>query len=72
MDTYTIIRSRRRTVALEITREGQVLVRAPYRYPTASIADFVARHGDWIARHLAKQLQLTSLAPPPRQRKLPF
>ena len=27
--TYGIVRSRRRTVALEVTREGRVLVRAP-------------------------------------------
>lgn len=65
METYTIVRSRRRTVALEITREGRVLVRAPYRYPAASIADFVVRHGEWIARHLEKQRQLALMAPPP-------
>lgn len=64
METYTIVRSRRRTVALEITREGRVLVRAPYRYPAASIADFVVRHGEWIARHLEKQRQLALMAPP--------
>ena len=29
--TYEIVRSRRRTVALEVTREGRVLVRAPLR-----------------------------------------
>lgn len=29
--TYEIVRSRRRTVALEVTREGRVVVRAPLR-----------------------------------------
>ena len=29
MADYTVIRSRRRTIALEITRQGTALVRAP-------------------------------------------
>lgn len=64
MKTYTIIRSRRRTVALEITRDGRVLVRAPYRFPEDSAADFVSRHADWIAKHLEQQRRLALTAPP--------
>ena len=30
MTDYTVIRSHRRTMALEVTREGAALVRAPY------------------------------------------
>ena len=29
MDAYRLVRSRRRTLALEITREGEVVVRSP-------------------------------------------
>ena len=39
---YEIIRSRRRTVALEVTREGRVLVRAPQRMSREEIERFVA------------------------------
>ena len=54
---YTLIRSSRRTMALEITRDGRLLVRAPQRAPQAVIDRFVASHADWIAAHLEKQRQ---------------
>ena len=44
---YEIIRSRRRTVALEVTREGRVLVRAPLRMPQGEIERFVDGHAAW-------------------------
>jgi predicted metal-dependent hydrolase len=61
MTDYTLLRSKRRTVSLEITREGTVLVRAPRAMPAAAIDDFVSRHQKWIATHLQKRLS----APPP-------
>lgn len=47
-----IIRSSRKTMALEIKNDGTVLVRAPYRMPEAEICRFVREKSDWIARHL--------------------
>lgn len=38
MTDYTVIRSHRRTMALEVTREGAALVRAPYAASDAAIA----------------------------------
>jgi len=52
---YELIRSDRRTVALEVTREGRVLVRAPRRMTQKDIDSFVAKHQDWLDAHLAKQ-----------------
>ena len=52
---YEIIRSRRRTVALEVTREGRVLVRAPLRMPQGEIERFVDGHAAWLARVAARQ-----------------
>ena len=54
MQPYELIRSGRRTLALEV-RGGRVIVRAPYRTPRATIDRFVASHAEWIARGLAKQ-----------------
>ena len=51
--TYKIIRSRRKTLGLEVTAEG-VTVRAPLRISAAEIAKFVAQHEDWIEKHLKK------------------
>ena len=61
---YTLIRSSRRTMALEITRDGRLLVRAPQRAPQAVIDRFVASHTDWIAAHLEKQRQRAQAHPP--------
>lgn len=49
-----IIRSRRRTLAVEINREGQVIVRAPYGLSKERIEYFLASRQDWIASHVAK------------------
>ena len=65
MYTYELIRSRRKTLALEITRDCRVLVRAPLRASQKSIDAFVAAHEGWIAKHLALQQQRAASAPPP-------
>ena len=49
MRPYEVRRSNRRTLALDITREGQLLVRAPRLTPSAVIRRFVAEHEGWIA-----------------------
>lgn len=50
---YTIIRSNRRTLALEIKKDGLV-VRAPIRATDKDINEFVAKHKKWIDNHLLK------------------
>ena len=61
---YELIRSRRKTLAVEITRDGRVIVRAPLRLSQARIDAFLADRADWLARHLEKQ-QLSPPPPPP-------
>lgn len=51
---YTLIRSRRKTVAIEITCRGEILVRAPLRMAKRDIQRFVASRRDWIEAHLAR------------------
>ena len=53
MTDYTVIRSRRRTLALEVTRQGTALVRAPLRAADEDIARFVDSHRQWLEKHLA-------------------
>ena len=62
---YELKRSRRRTVALEITKDCRVLVRAPLRMPRAEIDAFVAAHQGWLEGHLAAQRARMAAAPPP-------
>lgn len=65
MEPYELIRSRRKTLALEITREGRLLVRAPLRCSQARIDAFVTGHAAWIETHLESQRQKAALRPPP-------
>lgn len=55
MIEYTLIRSNRKTLGLEITRDLQVLVRAPLRLSQKEIDRFVTSHTDWINRKMAVQ-----------------
>mgnify|MGYP005760023225 FL=1 len=48
-----IIRSNRKTVALEVTPQCQVRVRAPFGMPEAEIRRFVQEKSVWILKHLA-------------------
>ena len=54
MKEYEIIRSARRTLSVEVTVNGKVLVRAPYRATRRDIEEFVIKEQDWIERHVAK------------------
>lgn len=65
MENYELIRSRRKTLALEITKDCRVLVRAPMRLSQARIDAFVESHSVWIAKHLEQQRQRVASAPPP-------
>ncbi len=62
---YELIRSDRRTLALEVTRDGRVLVRAPMRLAQTRIDSFVAQHVQWISRHLEVQRQRREARPEP-------
>ena len=55
MVEYTLIRSSRRTLGLEITRDCRVVVRAPLRCAQREIDRFVDSRRHWIADKLALQ-----------------
>lgn len=52
---YQVIRSNRTTLALEVNKNLEVIVRAPKRLPDKHIADFVVQHTSWIAKALERQ-----------------
>ena len=45
---YTLLRSKRKTLALQITREGEIVVRSPLKLPEEEIRRFVAEKSPWI------------------------
>lgn len=53
--TYRLVRSKRKTLALEITREGDIVARAPLRMSQSAIDKFVKEHEEWISKHLERQ-----------------
>ena len=64
--TYQIIRSNRKTLALEI-KNGELIVRAPKRARQAEIDAMLEQHRDWIEKHLQKaeaQRQAAQQLPP--------
>lgn len=65
MEAYTLIRSGRRTLALEITRDCRLLVRAPARCPKRTVEEFIQRSQPWIERNLARMRQRAAEAGPP-------
>ena len=60
--SYTVIRSRRKTVSLEITRDLAVVVRAPLTMSQGEIDRFVASREAWLREHYARQQQRTEQA----------
>ena len=54
MVSSKLVFSRRRTLALEIDRDCQLIVRAPYGTPKIYIDRFVAEKKEWIETHAAR------------------
>jgi len=52
-----IIRSSRKTLAIEIRPDMRVIVRAPYQASGSYIEQFISARADWIAEHLRMQEQ---------------
>jgi len=49
-----LIRSRRRSLALIITDEAKLIVRAPLKLPTEAIERFIEQKRSWIDRQIAR------------------
>lgn len=62
---YELIRSRRRTMALEITGDCRVIVRAPVHMGEEEIARFVEKHRAWLEEHMARQSRRRAAHPEP-------
>ncbi len=54
IEDINVIRSNRRTMSLEITKDAQIVVRAPLCMPRAEIERFVHCKAAWIEKKLAE------------------
>jgi len=62
---YTLIRSERKTISIQVQADGAVTVRAPRRMDRRQIDEAVARHAGWIEK---KRQGAAKAAPAPEQR----
>ena len=72
MTDYRVVRSRRRTVALQVDQSGSVIVRAPMTLPEEEIRTFVEKHETWIHRQQQRQVRYRAehRSPPQEQEAL--
>lgn len=62
-----VIRSKRKTIALIVERDGSVTVRAPLKIAATIIDEFVEKHAGWVQK---KQKEIASIIPEsPREYK---
>ena len=54
MQNIKLIRSKRKTIAIEVRVDGSVIVRAPLKVSEKAINQFVGEKADWIAKSLKK------------------
>jgi predicted metal-dependent hydrolase len=57
---YELIRSKRKTVSLEVRRDGSVIVRAPLRMSKKEIEKFVSSHEKWLENAVRRQSERRS------------
>ena len=50
---YRLIRSNRKTLAIQVSASGQVTVRAPHTMPDSTIQRFLSQKESWILKHLS-------------------
>lgn len=54
---YEIVYSKRKTLAVEVNREGSVIVRAPKGISLKRISAFLSNRYDWILSAITRQIQ---------------
>lgn len=66
---YELIRSDRRTLGLEVKRDGTVIVRAPRRLPQKEIDCFLRERADWIQNAQERQRDRAEAHPEPTEQE---
>lgn len=58
---YELIRSSRKTLSLTVDKDGNLIVRAPYKFPKSRIEEFIKEKSHWIEKHSAAASQRTDM-----------
>lgn len=65
MTDIKTVRSDRRTLAITVSRDGTVTVRAPYNMPSKTVERFVGDNREWIEKTVSKVLGYAAAHPEP-------
>lgn len=57
MIPYEVIRSKRKSCAIQVKRDGSVVVRCPLRMTQRELGSFVEEHRQWILKHRKEALE---------------
>ena len=60
--TVRVVRSRRKTIGLHITKDGNAEVRAPYFVSKKEIEEFVHANREWLSKHAAEARRREQIA----------
>lgn len=55
--SYRVVRSRRRTLAIEVRAQGEVVVRAPFAVSDAEITAFMKAKQGWVLNHVRRMAE---------------
>ena len=62
MITYTLVRSKRKTVAIHITKDAEVIIRAPLKTPKTEDIDKIVKSKEaWIEKHLVERQRINEV-----------
>ena len=67
--SFFLVRSRRKTLSIQLKADGSLLVRAPLASRTARIEEFVRSHREWIENNSEKLRQAPGYVRPPVSEK---
>lgn len=63
MIEYELLRQKRKSISIQITKEGTVLVKAPEKVEKKVINDFINQKSSWIDKHLSKRQAILNKEP---------
>ena len=67
---FELLHSRRRSCALQVSRDGRVLVRAPYGFTREQAQALVLRQQDWLEKQLRRQREWAARHPQPTEEQI--
>lgn len=69
---YKIIYSSRRSLAIQINKSCDVIVRAPYGISKDRIDSFILKNQEWISKHIQRQKEFSASHPEPTEAELDY